>query len=89
MFRVTKLLAGSSEVALKLEGQLVSEWVEELKRECRQLLSQHERIHLDFEDVTHVDRRGAEMLKSFGDGRLNIVNCPPLLKAVLSGEDAK
>jgi anti-anti-sigma regulatory factor len=85
MLRITKIPRGSSGVALKLEGQIVSEWAGELERECQQLLTKQPNVQLDFDGVTLVDRRGAEMLKGFGNEKLSILNCPPLIRAVLGG----
>ncbi len=87
MLRITKIPGGSTGVALKLEGQIVSEWAGELERECQLLLAKQPNVQLDFDEVTLVDRRGAEILKGFGNQKLSILNFPPLIKAVLGGDD--
>ncbi len=85
MLRITKIPGGSSGVALKLEGQSVSEWAGELERECQQLLAKQPNVQLDFDEVTPVDRRGAEILEGPGNEKLSILNCSPLIRAVLGG----
>ncbi len=86
MLRITEVPGSPSGIALKVEGQIVSEWVGELERECRRALTLHTSVQLDFEEVTHIDRRGAEMLEGLQGMNLSIVKCPPLIRTVLHGE---
>ncbi len=86
MLRITEIAGSSSAVALKLEGQIIAEWVEELDRQCRTALAHYASVYIDFEEVTLVDRRGAAMLRALRGDRLRFVNCPPLISAVINGD---
>jgi anti-anti-sigma regulatory factor len=83
MLRITSLSADSTEVTLKLEGQIAAEWVIELERVCRELLVRYPVVRLDFQQVTFIDSSGARMFKRLPADRLNIVNCSTLIGEVL------
>lgn len=86
MLRVTRLAPDSSCPTLKVEGQIVSEWAAVLAAECAAVLSRGSRIKLDLADVSYIDSRGAEMLRSLPSDRVSLVNCTPLIEDLLSRE---
>jgi anti-anti-sigma regulatory factor len=79
MLRITKVVDSGSDVTLKLEGQLASEWVAEFERECRGALAEHRRVFLDLQDVTFVDLVGVRTIQALACVALHIVNCPTIL----------
>jgi anti-anti-sigma regulatory factor len=83
MLRITKINGNEATVTLKLEGQIVSDWVRELERECRVALAQGRRVHLDFTHVTFVDERGCASLRNLVSDQLDIVQCPALIRSLL------
>ena len=83
MLRITNLSADSVEATLKLEGQIVAEWVIELDRVCRELLVRYPVVRLDFQEVTFIDPAAARMFRKLPADRLNIVNCSMLIGEVL------
>ena len=83
MLRITRIEASDVHVTLKLEGQLVSDWVTELERECQRTLAQHQRVRLDLQDVTSVDRRAARMVAALPADSVVLVNCPPIVRELL------
>ena len=83
MLRITKVIDDGSRITLRLEGQLAADWVAEFETECRVALAQHARVRLDFTDVTFVDRRGASALERLACDKLDIVNCPGLIRELL------
>lgn len=83
MLRITKINGNGATVTLKLEGQIVSDWVRELERECRVSLAQGCRVHLDFAHVTFVDQRGCALLRSLVCDQLDIIQCPALIRSFL------
>ncbi len=83
MLRITKLNGNEVAVTLKLEGQIVSDWVRELERECRVALAQGCRVHLDFTHVTFIDERGCALLRNLICSELDIVHCPALIRSFL------
>jgi anti-anti-sigma regulatory factor len=89
MLRITATAEDRTDVTLRLEGKIASEWVETLRTECQRMLSEHRRVHLDFHAVTSVDRRGAHMLRGLVCERIAIVNCPPLVRDILAACESK
>ena len=85
MLRITKLSQRGTDVTLKLEGRLASDWVTELETQCRHLLAEGRRVRLDFEDVTFVDARGARALNELACEELKVVNCRVLVGELLHG----
>jgi ABC-type transporter Mla MlaB component len=83
MLRITKISGNGTTVTLKLEGQIVSDWVRELERECRVALAQGRRVHLDFAHVTFVDEPGCALLRNLVCDELDIVHCPALIRSFL------
>ena len=79
MLRITTAQPGPGEITLRIEGRLVTDWVNELERVCREALDSGSVVHIDFGDVRFVDRAGVRMLQRVACERLRIVNCPPLV----------
>ncbi len=86
MLRVTTAAHQSTCVTLKVEGRVAAEWIDVLERECRTLLADHQSVLLDFANVTFVDRRGVEVLKSLAAEEVEIINCPAFITDLLSEE---
>ena len=87
MLRLTRISLGTSEVVLKVQGQIVGEWVALLESECRELLATERQITLDLSEVSYLDRQAVRLLREFRLGSLGLVNCPPLVEELLT-EDA-
>ncbi len=79
MIRVTKTFESPAQVTLKVEGQLASDCVPVLERECLSLTQGSQKILLDLEDVTFIDSRGVKMLKGIRAESLEIINCSDLI----------
>ncbi len=74
-------------MTLKLEGQVVSQWVGELETHCERLLAERKRVVLDLKEVTLVDRRAASALRNLAARHVRIVNCRGLIEEVLNESD--
>ncbi len=85
MLRITTLTDGVARVTLKLEGQVVSEWVTELQAQCEHHLAVERSVRLDFAAVTFVDSGGSAMLGELARGGVTIVNCPALMRDLMPG----
>jgi hypothetical protein len=83
MLRITKLEENGAGVMLKVEGQVVSDWVSELEHECRRWGTLPVHVCLDFRDVTWIDRHGLRRLRALCGAAVEIVNCPPLIQELL------
>jgi len=83
MLRITQTSEGSSDIRLKLEGRVVSDWVPLLREECLRILREQKKLWLDFSDVSFVDDRGVEMLKAIAGEGVRLMNCSPLVESLL------
>ena len=69
----------ASDTVLRLEGQVIGPWVEELKRSCEPVLARGATLTLDFSDVSFVDRDGVLFLLSLRHRRAALQNCSPFI----------
>ena len=79
-----KLIEGSSQVTLKVEGKIVSDWVSLLEKECLSLRMQKKKVLLDLSDITYVDESGVEMLNRIISDDIEIARCSSLIKSLLN-----
>jgi ABC-type transporter Mla MlaB component len=70
-------------VALRLEGQIVGPWVEELRNSCERVLTQGKRLTLDFADLSFVDREGIALLRALAERRVEFANCSRFVAELL------
>jgi hypothetical protein len=90
VLRITKVAESPSEVTLKLEGRIVSDWVDLVERECVTWLRERPKVRLDFAEVTFVEPSGVEMLQRLAANHVQLINCPPLIAALLQrGEEPR
>ena len=68
---------------LRLEGQVVGPWVEEVKRSCESVFSKGSRLTLDLSEVFFVDREGVALFRSLQGRRVELLNCSPLVATLL------
>ena len=85
MLRITELPAKSAIVELKLEGEIVSEWISVIERQCKRSLEEGKSIRLDFSEVRFIDRIGVAMLRRFDSQRVQIVRCPDAIQDFIDG----
>jgi hypothetical protein len=83
LLRITRIGETPSQVTLKLEGRIASEWVS-VAAESLSMLEQCRIVLLDFADVQYIDRHGIETPKQILKVNLRIVNCPPLIREMLN-----
>ena len=89
MLRITKETEGTSAVTLRLEGQIMSAWVQVLEREVMKLLQSKQQVVLDFTEVKSVDLEGADMLRRIVNEDVEMINCPALIKGFLMNGQEK
>lgn len=70
-------------VRLALEGWLIGPWVDELRKESEQQLSDAKALQLDLGKVLFVDPRGVALLRELADRRVEYVNCSAFIKQQL------
>jgi ABC-type transporter Mla MlaB component len=70
-------------VRLALEGWLVGPWVDELRKESEQQLSEAKALQLDFGKVLFVDPRGVALLRELAGRQVEYMNCSTFLSQQL------
>jgi ABC-type transporter Mla MlaB component len=73
-------------VRLALEGRLVGPWVDELRKESEQQLSEARALRLDFAKVLFVDPQGVALLRELAGRQVEYVNCSAFLTQQLKEE---
>jgi hypothetical protein len=82
MLKITVFESGSSRRKIKLEGKLLSDWIDELRclfLDVDKCLSSG----LDLSELTFVDREGAELLLQLLRQGVRIESCSPFVAELL------
>src|SRR5215469_11644706 len=83
MLRISMINESGQRVRLALEGWLVGAWVEELRKESEQQLSEAKALQLDLARVWFVDPRGVALLRELAGRQVEYVNCSSFLSRQL------
>jgi hypothetical protein len=84
---VLRIVAGepvNGRPVLRLEGQVIGPWVDELRRACETLAGGA--VTLDLADVSFVGRRGVELLRALGAGGVAVTRCSPFVAEQLKAQ---
>src|SRR6266852_5588554 len=84
VLRITKSVETESAVTLNVEGQIASDWVSILQEETLGVLKEGRRVVLDLSEVTYIDFKGVRMVKSLAADKVEIINCPRLIRDLLN-----
>ncbi len=87
VLRITKESDSAELATLRVEGQIVSQWIAELEHEIMRSLGGERRVILDFSQVNFVSMDGVTMLKNLDDEKVAIINCSGMIKALLGVDD--
>lgn len=83
MLKITKIQESRTEVLLKLEGKITTEWAVLLDGECRGLLREEKAVYLDCANVDFIDARGVEVLNHLPRERVTLLNAPGYVTQLL------
>jgi ABC-type transporter Mla MlaB component len=83
VLRISTINESQQQVRLALEGWLIGPWVDELRKESEQQLSQARGLRLDLGKVWFVDPRGVALLRELADRQVEYVNCSTFLSQQL------
>ena len=83
MLRITTLFNVGHNVHLKVEGQVVGDWVPILDATCGTWLAQNKHVLLDFSDVTFIDGSGVTVIRRLLGDRVRIVGASGFVQALL------
>ena len=74
MLKIVCGQTGKNSITLKLEGNVIGPWVQEVKRESENVLARGAALTLDLSDVSYVDREGLELLRALKDRQAMLRN---------------
>jgi len=83
MLRISTINESEQLTRLVLEGWLVGPWVDELRKESEQQLSQTKVLRFDLAKVLFVDPRGVALLRELAGRQVEYVNCSTFLRQQL------
>ena len=83
MLRITSVEWSDQLALLRLEGQVITGWVEELRSVCEAALRQEKRLVVDLASVSFLDREGTALLASLKSRKVALVNAPPFVAELL------
>jgi len=83
MLRIEPVETSSGHCLLRLEGEVLGPWVDEMSRACDQALATGAKLTLDLTDVTFLDRQGIELFRRLIKAGVVVLNCSPFLQTQL------
>jgi ABC-type transporter Mla MlaB component len=75
MLRISSDTDERNNTRLSVEGWLVGLWVDELRRQSEQALSESKTLTLDLEKLWFADAAGVALLRELAERRVTHVNC--------------
>jgi ABC-type transporter Mla MlaB component len=81
MLRISNSESEGDIVTLRLEGQIVGDWIFELNGVCERTLAADRKVTLDLGDVSLIDRPGLALLASLSKRGVALVRCSPFQEA--------
>ncbi len=89
MLRIFDGESDNATVTLRLEGQIVGPWVDELRRASGKYQGNGHRLTLDLTDVTFADRDGIALLSGLRSHAIRLTGCSPFLDEQLKRSSEK
>ena len=83
MLKISNSESETDVVTLRLEGQIIGDWISELNGVCERMLTAGRKVTLDLCDVTLIDRPGFALLASLSERGVALVRCSPFQEAQL------
>jgi len=83
VLRISIIDDSADSVRLTLEGWLVGPWVDELRKQSEQALSEKKAVTLDLEKVWFVDPSGTALLRELASRQVERVKCSAFLSRQL------
>ena len=86
MLRITVISDTISNVTLRLEGRVVSEWGSLLCEMIHHYRAERQKIILDLTDVSYIDEASTAAIRVCSGKNVEIVNYSPFVGSLLRGE---
>ena len=83
MLKISNSESETDIVTLRLEGQIIGDWISELNGVCERMLTAGRKVTLDLCDVTLIDRPGLALLASLSQRGVALARCSPFQEAQL------
>lgn len=83
MLRIVEENATNSSMTLRLDGRLVSQWVELVRSTCEEAFHNDGRLILDLTGLSFADHEGVQLLQQLEQRQVTIINCSPFLREQL------
>ncbi len=85
MLRITEGTSRKKSTILRLEGQLIGPWVNELSRVCETPITDGRKVTIDLAEVSFADRKGVSLLRELRLRGAVLANESVFLKEQLNG----
>jgi anti-anti-sigma regulatory factor len=83
MLKITKIRESCSEVLLKLEGKITTQWAALLDSVCQALLRQEKTLYLDCANVDFIDASGVKVLNNLPRTQVTLLGAPGFVTELL------
>lgn len=80
MLRIVEENTANESLTLRLDGRLVSQWIEVLRLSCEQAFHHDGRLILDLAGVNFADHEGVQLLRQLEQQHVTFINCSPFLR---------
>ena len=74
MLKISCMESMDNARTLRLDGQVIGPWVEELRSVCERLLTQGNQLTLDLAGVSFIDREGVSLLWTLAARQVELIN---------------
>ena len=85
MLRITSISTANGSRRLKVEGRLTGDFVGELSRAASSARTEMRTVVVDLADVTFVDQRGVELLRSLQTTGVDLIDCSQFVQRLING----
>jgi ABC-type transporter Mla MlaB component len=79
MLRISESNSSEKAATLRLEGQMIGQWVGAVEKVCEQYLASDRKLTLDLAEVLFVDRSGIVLLQELMRRGVRLAFCSPFL----------
>jgi hypothetical protein len=79
MLRISEDRSSVQVTILRLEGQAIGPWVEEVRKTAEQALIKNQELVLDMSEVSFADRSAIALFRELINRQVALINCSPLV----------
>ncbi len=79
MLRISEERSTTEVAVLRLEGQVIGPWVEEVRKSCEQSFTNNRQLVLDLAEVSFADWSAIALFRELIAREVALINCSPLI----------